>query len=234
MSAPAKTMSVEEYLAFEKTSPIRHEYVDGELLAMAGEKRRHNRIAGNLYRLLMDVAIARNCEVVFEAVKLRVQNTRIRYPDVAVSCAPGNDDYFLENPYFIAEVLSDSTANTDLETKLEEYLRLPTLQRYAIISQDVHRVIVYKRVDGRWELEILNDGAFDVPCLETSVMLKQVYEIGDQDGRLTRDCFQRMRLGRRFRQPCASSLRRCNPTARRCDLIRSASGILCGALASPD
>jgi Uma2 family endonuclease len=168
-------MTLEEYLELEKTSDVRHEYVDGELHAMAGEKRRHNRIAGNVYRLLMDAAIARNCEVVFEAVKLRVHSTRVRYPDVVVSCAPGDEDYFLENPCFIAEVLSDSTATTDLETKLEEYLRLPTLQRYAIISQDVRRVIVYKRVDERWELEILNDGAFDVPCLETSVPLEQVY-----------------------------------------------------------
>lgn len=181
MTTPTdKTLTVDEYLEFEKTSATRHEYVDGELLAMAGEKRRHNRIAGNLYRVLMDAATDRNCEVVFEAVKLRVQDTRIRYPDVAVSCAPGDDDYFLDNPCFIAEVLSESTANTDLETKLEEYLRLPTLQRYAIISQDVRRVIVYKRLAGRWELEILNDGAFDVPCLEINVALEQVYAGGEQ------------------------------------------------------
>jgi Uma2 family endonuclease len=175
VSAPAKTITFEEYLELEKTSSIRHEYVDGELHAMAGEKIRHNRIAGQLYALLLARAIERGCQIVIESVKLRVHNTRVRYPDVVVSCAPGDDDYFLENPCFIAEVLSDSTATTDLETKLEEYLRLPTLQRYAIISQDVRRVIVYKRVEGRWELEILNDGAFDVPCLETNVMLEQIY-----------------------------------------------------------
>ena len=55
---PTSTMTVNEYLELEKHSEVRHEYVDGELLAMAGEKKRHNRIAGKIFRLLADIAEA--------------------------------------------------------------------------------------------------------------------------------------------------------------------------------
>ena len=72
-------------------------------------------------------------------------------------------------------MLLGSTASTDHNDKLEEYTRLPTLQRYAIISQDVRRVIVYKRSLEGWAVEILEDGAIDIPCLGTSVTLEQIY-----------------------------------------------------------
>jgi Uma2 family endonuclease len=172
-----KKLSVEEYLELEKTSEIRHEYVDGELLAMAGEKRRHNNLVGRLYRLLVDVASERSCEVVFESVKLRTRTTRYRYPDLVISCNPGDDDYFIDNPCFIVEVLSSSTEQTDITKKLEEYTRLPTVERYVVVSQTSRFVIVYKRDGEKWLLETLDEtGEFDVPCLDTRVTLEQLYQ----------------------------------------------------------
>ncbi len=170
-----KTYTVEEYLELEQHSDTRHEYEDGVLIAMAGEKRRHNRIGLNIVAALREVVIERNCEIVFETVKLRARDTRYRYPDVMVSCAPGEDDYFLENPCFVVEVLSSSTKLTDTTKKLDEYLKLPSVTRYAIISQDERLVIVYKRVNDRFEVETLSDGAFDIPCLETDLTLEQIY-----------------------------------------------------------
>jgi hypothetical protein len=49
------------------------------------------------------------------------------------------------------------------------------LQRYVIIAQDVRRVIVYKRSPDGWSVEILEDGEIEIPCLETSVTLEQIY-----------------------------------------------------------
>jgi Uma2 family endonuclease len=175
VTATSKRYTVEEYLELERQSDVRHEYVDGELLAMAGEKRLHHKIARNIARALDEATDARGCEVALEAIKLRTKGTKFRYPDVIVSCEPGNDPYFLENPCFIAEVLSESTANVDTNDKLEEYTRLPSLERYALVDQNLRRVILYRRTEPGWVLEILEDGSFDVPCLGASVSVDQVY-----------------------------------------------------------
>lgn len=175
MITTQKRYSLEEYLELERASELRHEYVDGHLVAMAGEQRRHHRIVRNIARALDLAAETRSCEVALEAIKLRTRDTKYRYPDVIVSCDPGNDPYFIENPCFIAEVLSESTANVDTNDKLEEYTRLPSLQRYALVDQNVRRVILYRRTESGWTLEILTDGSFDLPCLDASVGLDQVY-----------------------------------------------------------
>jgi Uma2 family endonuclease len=173
----AKHMSVEEYLEFEKASEIRYEYVDGELLAMAGEKRRHNLLVQKFVRLLGDVVEQRKCEMSAEGIKLRTRTTRFRYPDIMISCTPGDDEYFLDNPCFIAEILSESTTNTDFTKKLDEYKKLPTLERYALVSQNSPFVILYKRVQERWEVETLDgEGEIDMPCLNTLISLEQLYQ----------------------------------------------------------
>jgi Uma2 family endonuclease len=170
-----KPMTIAEYKNLEQQSGIKHEFIDGQPRAMAGETRLHKRIAGNFYRLLFDLGVARGCEVMLEA-KIRTQTTRYRYPDVVVSCAPGDDEYFLENPCLLIEVLSSSTANTDTSEKLDEYLKLPSLQRYVLVDQTTRRVIVYARAVQGWMVEVLDsEGQFEVPCLETSVTLEQIY-----------------------------------------------------------
>jgi Uma2 family endonuclease len=173
-----KLLTLEEYLELERTSDIRHEFVDGELIAMAGEKRRHNRVVGAIYRLLIERALERHCEVVFESVKIRTRTGRVRYPDGVVSCAPGDDDYFLENPCFIVEVLSDSTKATDFTTKLDEYKNLPTLDRYVLLAQDKPLAVLYKRVGDHWEVETLaGEGEIDIPCLALTLTLGQIYQL---------------------------------------------------------
>jgi Uma2 family endonuclease len=172
----AKTMTVEEYLESERHSEIRHEYVDGTLLPMPGASREHSRIVKNIVKALDDIAEAKGCELHPVEVMTRVQNTRYRYPDIVISCNPGTDKYFLQNPCFIAEITSDSTADTDHGKKLEEYTKLPSLERYAIISQAERFVIVYKPVNGAWTFETFSEaGEFEIPCLETTLSLDQIY-----------------------------------------------------------
>ena len=73
-------------------------------------------------------------------------------------------------------MLSDSTESTDFGKKLDEYTRLPSLQRYALVASDSRFVVVYRREGMRWTVESLEDaGEFDVPCLETTVTLEQIY-----------------------------------------------------------
>lgn len=171
-----RKISVEEYLELEKQSEVRHEYVDGELLVMAGDKRRNNRIALNFVRALADVADVKGCETAVEGIKVRTRKTRYRYPDFVVSCKPGDDEYFIENPCFIVEVLSPTTADTDHVTELEEYTSLLTLNRYVLVEPERALVIVYKREGQRWILEILEGtGELEVPGLDAKVTLEQIY-----------------------------------------------------------
>jgi Uma2 family endonuclease len=170
------TLSPAAYLALEQTSDQRHEYVDGILLEMPGESRIHNRIAGNIYRALIAPADAKNCEVAIENVKTRTQPTRYRYPDVVVSCDPGQDPYFLQNPCILVEVLSESTAGSDQDEKLSEYTRLPSLQSYIIVSQTTSRVVLYWRDSLGWRVETIeNDGEVLVRPLDTQLMLAHIY-----------------------------------------------------------
>ena len=169
-------LSVEDYLERERLSEVRHEYVDGVVLAMAGEKRVHNRLARRFVLLLERLADGLGCEVIVETVKVRTRDTRYRYPDFAVSCDPGDDPRYFDNPCLIVEVLSDSKEHTDFGKKLDEYTRLPSLQRYVLVASDSRFVVVYRREGTRWTVESLEGtGEFDVPCLETTVTLEQIY-----------------------------------------------------------
>ena len=174
MAAAEKVITVDEYLELEKHSEVRHEYVDGELLAMACEKKRHNRIAGKIFRLLADIAEARGCEVFIENIKVRTKDTKYRYPDVVVTCESNADEYVVLEPCALFEVRSEHSS--DASSKLEEYLKLPSLQRYVMLRQNERSAIVYKRGPDGWQVEFLeSNGEISIPCLETTLKLEQVY-----------------------------------------------------------
>ncbi len=176
MIAFEQTMTAEQYLEFEKTSLVRHEFVNGRLLAMAGETRRHHRLARRVLRLLDEIAEKKGCEIALEGIKVRTLGAKYRYPDVVVSCAPGNNEYYLENPCFVLEVLSHTTYDTDFGIKLDEYKSIASLTRYLILSQNSAFAVLYKRNGEKWEVETFNNtGEIDIPCLETTLQLEQIY-----------------------------------------------------------
>ncbi|NJK42861.1 MAG: Uma2 family endonuclease [Pleurocapsa sp. SU_196_0] len=169
-------MTIEEYLEAERHSEVRHEFVGGLRLPMPASTRRHGAITLNILTALDDIAVARGCELHALDIMTRTVGGRIRYPDIVLSRDPGNHRYFLENPCFIAEVTSDSTADTDHGKKLEEYSRIPSLERYAIVSQVERLVVLYDLRDGSRTFEVISEmGDFAVPCLETRLNLDQIY-----------------------------------------------------------
>src|SRR5689334_17788040 len=110
-------MTPEEYLAFERASEQKHEYVDGEIFAMAGGTREHNLIAANVVGELRSALLERPCEVYGSDQKLKTPAGKYHYPDVSVICGPPvfedeTRDVML-NPRAIVEVLSDSTERYD-------------------------------------------------------------------------------------------------------------------------
>lgn len=159
---PKEHWSVEEYLEFEKTSPIRHEYVDGQIFAMAGESKNHNRLVSKVCTSLILHLGDGKCEAFFESVKVRVSPTSYYYPDVVVSCSEPEEDedaYIIETPILIVEVLSPTTQRNDRVEKMNAYQKLPSLREYVIVSQESVCVEVYCH-DGAneaWQREVFDD-----------------------------------------------------------------------------
>jgi Uma2 family endonuclease len=142
-----------DYLAMDDASALRHEYVGGQFYAMTGGTMRHNRITGNVFRLLTDRFEGTPCQVFISDMKLHVQAAdSVYYPDVFVHCgsAIASAAKVVHDAALIVEVLSESTAEIDRREKLVAYQKLPGLRAYWIVSQDEQRIEVHERdVSGR-------------------------------------------------------------------------------------
>src|SRR5689334_13798868 len=132
---PRRLMTLEEYLAFEERSPIKHEYVAGEVFPMTAVTTRHSLITLNIATALRSPAKRRGCRVFASEVKVQVAD-RVYYPDVMVACGRAAEvEQIVEEPTFLAEVTSRSTRATDRREKLEAYKRLASLRCYLIVDQ---------------------------------------------------------------------------------------------------
>lgn len=161
MSVPRKLqpLSVDEYLEGEKDSPVRHEYIDGQVFAMAGASDRHNRIAINFTSRLDHQLGDGPCEVFISDMKVWVSESVFYYPDVVVACdGPGADEYYRKQPRLIIEVSSPSTERTDRSEKLVAYKQVKSLKEYVIVSQDRVRIEVFRRARGdRWNWAVFTE-----------------------------------------------------------------------------
>lgn len=149
-TAQKRALTEAEYLAFEEQSPIRHEYVGGEIYAMTGGSQRHNRIALNIASRLLSVLSGKPCQVFINDVKLYVaKDSAYYYPDVMVTCgeqaARANESQVVADPVLVVEVLSPGTEAIDRREKLAAYRRLASLQEYVLVSQDRRQVEIYRR-----------------------------------------------------------------------------------------
>jgi Uma2 family endonuclease len=152
-------ITVEEYLEGEKISPVKYEYIDGEVYAMAGASDRHNRLSVNVMKALDDHLDESDCEVFIADMKVQASATVFYYPDVMVACDDANaDPYYRKQPRLIVEVTSPSTEHIDRTEKLSAYKQIKSLKEYVIVSQDSVRIDVYRRMRGdRWQWESLTE-----------------------------------------------------------------------------
>jgi Uma2 family endonuclease len=175
--------TVEEYLAFEKTSPVKHEYVSGQLYAMAGTSKNHNRIAMDLASRLNAQLRQSPCEAFALDIKVYVNPEVYYYPDVIVLCeelaTDEEDDYIAENPSVLVEVISPSTARTDRYEKMREYQFLASLREYVIIEQTYYQVEVYRHAaaDEAWQKEVYTEPDQEVllASVNASFTLAEIY-----------------------------------------------------------
>ncbi len=144
-------LSEQDYLALEARSPVRHEYIAGEIYAMTGASIRHNVIALNIATALRAHLRGTPCRALIEGVKLRLRKEKSYfYPDVMVTCEPrllelDAEQQIVEDPILVVEVLSPTTEGIDRREKLRAYRTLPGLREYMMVSQDACRVEVHRR-----------------------------------------------------------------------------------------
>ncbi len=144
------TMTIDEFLVWEREQTERHELVDGGIFGMVGATLAHGRIVFNLAKLLDQACDPRRCAVFLDGAKLRVEGD-LFYPDVMVSCEGYDVDAdVLGAPVVIAEVLSGSTELHDRGRKWAGYQRLPSLQTYLLVAQDRMFVEVFRRSASVW------------------------------------------------------------------------------------
>ncbi|MCC3489056.1 MAG: Uma2 family endonuclease [Microcoleus sp. PH2017_25_DOB_D_A] len=180
-------VSPECYLEGEKVSPIKHEYRQGEIYAMAGASDAHETICINLVNLLTSHVRGRGCRIYAGNMKARIEEADVfYYPDIMVTCDERDRSlqYFKRYPRLIVEVLSPTTAAFDRGNKFADYRTIETLQEYVVINQESIGVECYRRnSEGRWELypygvgaEVRLDSA-DFQCPIASIY-EDVLEIG--------------------------------------------------------
>jgi Uma2 family endonuclease len=147
-----------EYLALEAVAEIKHEYIGGDIVGMAGAEPEHNQIAQNARLLLGNALADRPCRILGSDQRVFVAETGdYYYPDVVVVCT---DPVFVEpkprsltNPEIVVEVLSDSTTRYDRGDKATAYRTIPSLTDYVLLSSIKREVEHYHRLpDGTWTL----------------------------------------------------------------------------------
>jgi Uma2 family endonuclease len=124
VASPHPSLSPDEYLQLEADSPIKHEYIDGEVYAMAGASDTHVTIALNLAALLRSHVRGSGCRVYIADMKARIEaRDRFYYPDVMVTCDPRDQATatYKRFPKLVVEVLSDSTEAFDRGDKFTDY-----------------------------------------------------------------------------------------------------------------
>ncbi|MFZ4763308.1 MAG: Uma2 family endonuclease [Roseimicrobium sp.] len=174
-------ITVEEYLEGEEQSEIRHEYIDGYVHAMAGERVPHNEIAGTLYSAIRAKTRGGKCRTFMEGIKVYPLAGALKlfyYPDVMVACDERDqDDRYRRYPKLLIEVSSDSTVSKDRSEKLIAYLQIETLEEYVIVAQNRPEVSVYRRANG-WEREMLHgfEAMLELRSVGLTLTLGEVYD----------------------------------------------------------
>lgn len=172
-----------EYLALEEQAEYRSEYFEGEIFAMSGGSISHDRISGDLNRLLGNALIGRPCEALTSNMKVKIHNTSAYfYPDATVICGPpifeDIKQHVITNPTVIIEVLSESTEAYDRGKKFLRYKQIPSVKEYVLISQMEPYVDVFHReTSGEWTLRTYEglDAVMELRSVRISIPMSEIY-----------------------------------------------------------
>ncbi|MEH1973499.1 MAG: Uma2 family endonuclease [Nostoc sp.] len=173
----------EEYLELEEAADYKSEYIDGQIIPMAGGSVNHNRIAGNFYAVLNFAFRQQEYEVFNSDMRLWIHQKRIyTYPDVTVIA--GEPEFFnnrtdiITNPQVIVEVLSKSTKNYDHEDKFQAYRTISTFQEYLLIDQTRIHIDQFSKIGKKqWTLREYDeeDEAIALVTVPFEISLQDLY-----------------------------------------------------------
>jgi Uma2 family endonuclease len=183
-----KLISEEAYLEEERKALNKSEYYKGEIFAMAGATKAHNRIVASIIVAIGQYLNGKDCH--YYPSDLRVHNpdnTLYTYPDVIIVC--GKEEYLdkeldtLLNPTVIIEVLSPSTENYDRGTKFKLYRSIPSLKNYILVSSTEYAAEVFTRKDDdEWLLNTTKEknGQIHISAISYDLLLSEIYaQAGD-------------------------------------------------------
>lgn len=177
-----RKLTPEEYLIWERQASLKSEYRDGELLAMAGASREHNRINTNLVRELSTQLKQSPCDVFSQDMKTRTASTKFAYPDVVIVCGEpeflDDKEDVVTNPTIIFEILSPNTESYDRGDKFADYQQRASLQEYILVAQDKVSVERYTRqISGLWLYERLarREDTLILSSVDASLLLDEIY-----------------------------------------------------------
>ncbi|MEA1048452.1 Uma2 family endonuclease [Lamprobacter modestohalophilus] len=178
--AVSSFITVDDYLAGEAESPIKHEYVDGEVFAMGGATDAHVTISLNLASSLRAHLRGGPCRVYITDMKLQVERANaFFYPDVFVTCAAADapEPLIKRSPSVVIEILSKSTEGYDRGDKFARYRLLDSLQDYVLIDSRRRVIDVFRRHADGWLLQPLaEDDRLELPTLDFGCTMDEIYE----------------------------------------------------------
>jgi len=172
-----------EYLDLEEMSPVKHEFCDGHVWAMAGGTPSHAAIAMNIGAALREQLRGRPCRVFSSDLRVRVLPTGLgTYPDVTVVCDELRTDpddpkgNTVTNPVLLVEVLSPSTEEYDRGEKLAHYKRIDTLREVVLVAHDTKRLELWRRAGDLWELDVVHTGEAKLQSVSCTFSVGDVYD----------------------------------------------------------
>ncbi len=183
---PDHRLTLNDYYSRESMASVRHEFHNGEILAMAGGSVKHSQICVNLNREVSLRLKGKSCQAFDSNLRTRIEaSNRIVYPDLSIVC--GHVEYdprdpakgTITNPRVVIEVISPSTERYDRTEKRDHYLKIPSLEAHVLIDQDRPRVEVLSRTaDGRWELNYATglDNVLKIDVVQIEIPLSEVYD----------------------------------------------------------
>jgi Uma2 family endonuclease len=179
-------MTQTEYLEWEQQQEEKHEFVDGYVFPLFGDRtargfaggmERHARIAAELIMLIGPAV--RPCRIYGSDRRLEMARST-RYPDLSVTCDPRDyaDGLVMRHPKLLVEVLSETTAREDLGPKMREYQAIDTLEEYLMIDSRKRWAQVSRRSNGVWNLlEPTAAGPMELACVPLTIDLDALYTL---------------------------------------------------------
>lgn len=136
-----------QYLDAIRDSELKHEFVNGRAVAMAGASPNHCKLTNNISRLFGNHLQDTPCYPFSSDMRLKTSTGSHRYPDVLVVCDDEFNNDATETPTIIVEVISHSTRKIDEREKFLEYINIETLEEYVLVEQDIVSIIVFRRTN---------------------------------------------------------------------------------------